>query len=123
MARFTLNPEKPPALSAADRARMATATEAAIEADAASDPDNPLLTAAELERIHGARWVRETRSALGLSQPLFAKTFGFSVGRLRDLEQGRTRLDSALAAYITVIRKNPAAVRGALHEDLARGDR
>lgn len=116
MARFTLDPDRPPVASAVDAARMDAASDRMITADAAGDPDNPLLTAAELARLRGARLVRETRSALGLSQPAFAKTFGFSVGRLRDLEQGRTRLDSALAAYITVIRKNPAGVRAALAE-------
>ncbi len=116
MARFKLDSDSPPVLSAADRTRMAVATDAQIEADAAGDLDNPPLTPAEIRRVRGARLVRETRSALGLSQPVFARTYGFSVGRLRDLEQGRTGLDSALAAYIAVIRKNPAVVRAALGE-------
>ena len=120
MARFKLDPDRPPVLSVADRARMAAATDAQIEGDAAGDLDNPPLTTAELRRVRGARLVRETRSALGLSQPVFAKTYGFSVGRLRDLEQGRTGLDSALAAYITVIRQNPAGVRAALDEEARR---
>ncbi len=115
MARFTLDPGNPPRLSRAERARLVVATPDEIAADAAGDADNPPLTHGELDRMAGARLVRATRSALGLSQPQFARTYGFSVGRLRDLEQGRTRLDSALAAYITVIGKDPAGVRAALN--------
>ncbi|MEO8927479.1 MAG: hypothetical protein ABI306_10000 [Caulobacteraceae bacterium] len=95
---------------------MIAATSEEIEADAATDVDNPPLTALERQRLRGARLVGQTRKALGLSQPQFARTYGFSLGRLRDLEQGRTQLDSALAAYLLVIRKNPAGVRAALEE-------
>ena len=115
MARFTLDPEHPPTTSPANAARMASASDAAITADARGDAENPPLTSGELRRLKSARLIRETRAALGLSQPAFAKAYGFSVGRLRDLEQGRTRLDSALAAYITVIRDNPERVRAVLH--------
>ena len=40
--------------------------------------------------------------------------FGFNLARLRDLEQKRTQPDSAIRAYLTVIRKNPEAVKKAL---------
>jgi putative transcriptional regulator len=51
-----------------------------------------------------------------LSQAAFAKTYRINVARLRDLEQGRTQADSALLAYLTVIERDPDAVRRALGE-------
>ncbi len=116
MARLILDPADPPALNPEVRARMDAASEADIAADAAGDTENPPLTASELARVRGARVVSETRKAVGLSQPTFAKVYGFSLGRLRDLEQGRIGLDTALAAYLTVIRKDPAGVRATLME-------
>lgn len=60
--------------------------------------------------------MRQARRHSGLSQAAFAKTYRINVGRLRDLEQGRTQADSALFAYLTVIDKDPDAVRRALGE-------
>jgi len=54
------------------------------------------------------------RARTGLSQDRFAKRYRINVGRLRDLEQGRTRADSALLAYLTVIDREPEAVKRAL---------
>ncbi len=59
--------------------------------------------------------MRQARRHSGLSQAAFAKTYRINVG-LRDLEQGRTQADSALFAYLTVIDKDPDAVRRALGE-------
>lgn len=42
--------------------------------------------------------VRAIRRALGLKQAEFAAAYGFSLGRLRDWEQGRSRPDSAARA-------------------------
>ena len=39
---------------------------------------------------------------------------GVFSGTLRDWEQGRTKLDQAARAYLTVIVRNPEAVREAL---------
>lgn len=58
--------------------------------------------------------VRAIRAALGLSQSAFAQAFGFPVGTLRDLEQGRARPDSSTRAYLKVIQRDPDAVRRAL---------
>lgn len=55
MARFTLDPNNPPKLGAALAARLEAFTDADITAAALSDPDNPPLTDAELERLSGAR--------------------------------------------------------------------
>jgi putative transcriptional regulator len=79
-----------------------------------SDPDNPPLNADDLARIAAARRVRAVRTRSGLSQTEFARAFHINVARLRDLEQGRTRADSALLAYLAVIDEAPDTVRRAL---------
>jgi putative transcriptional regulator len=58
--------------------------------------------------------VRAIRKSTGLTQQQFAELFGFNLGRLRDLEQGRTHPDSVVRAYLLVIKKRPDAVREAL---------
>jgi len=89
-------------------------TDAEITAAALDDGDNPPLTTDELGKLRSARLVRQARQHSGLSQAAFAKTYRINVARLRDLEQGRTQADSALLAYLTVIEKDPDAVRRAL---------
>ncbi|HEX4158950.1 MAG TPA: helix-turn-helix domain-containing protein [Rhizomicrobium sp.] len=58
--------------------------------------------------------VRAIRKRMKLTQDAFAASFGFSVARLRDWEQGRTSPDSASRAYLLVIDRAPDAVREAL---------
>jgi putative transcriptional regulator len=58
--------------------------------------------------------VKAIRAATGLTQEAFAFRYGFNLGRLRDLEQGRTHPDSVVRAYLMVIKKNPSAVKKAL---------
>lgn len=58
--------------------------------------------------------VKAIREATGLTQETFAIRYGFNLGRLRDLEQKRTRPDSVVRAYLMVIQKNPKAVKDAL---------
>lgn len=41
--------------------------------------------------------------------------YRINVGRLRDLEQGRTQPDSAMLAYLTVIAREREAVERALN--------
>ena len=89
-------------------------TDAEITFAADQDSDNPPLTEAELDTVRSARFVRRVRGRLGLSQAAFAKAYRIKASRLRDLEQGRTRADSALVAYLTVIENEPDAVRRAL---------
>ena len=114
MDRFTLDPHNSPNLADTERLRMEAMTDAAITAAAETDADNPPFSAAELARLETTRLVRSVRAATGLSQPRFAAEFRISPGRLRDLEQGRTQADSALVAYLTVIAREPEAVRRAL---------
>ncbi len=114
MARFKLDPHDLPALTAIERARLDAMTDAAITAAAMADTDNPPLTAEELARLEAASTVRRVRARTGLSQDRFAARYHINVGRLRDLEQGRTKADSALLAYLAVIDREPEAVGRAL---------
>ena len=114
IVRFTLDPTNPPLLTAAQAARLDAMTDEEINAAALSDPDNPPLTEDELDRMVDARFVRLTREATGLSQAKFAEAYRINLGRLRDLEQGRTRPDSALRAYLTVIAQRPDVVTACL---------
>jgi putative transcriptional regulator len=112
--RFTPDPNNPPRFDAEALARLDAMTPEDIEAAALADPDNPPLTAAELARMTSARLVRRVRRSTGLSQSQFAARFRINPARLRDLERGRTRADSALTAYLKVIASAPDAVLAAL---------
>lgn len=114
MTRFKLDPTNLPMLDSSQAARLDAMTDAELTAQAADDPDNPPLTDDELARIASARRVRAIRAQTGLSQQRFAETYRINLARLRDLEQGRSRADSALLAYLTVIEGEPEAVLRAL---------
>jgi putative transcriptional regulator len=58
--------------------------------------------------------VKAMRRQLKLSQSQFAERFGFTAARIRDWEQGRSRPDGALRAYLIVIQKETQAVVRAL---------
>ena len=58
--------------------------------------------------------VKAIRTKLGMSQQAFAARFGFSVGSVRNWEQGNRQPDSAACAYLTVISRDPEAVTSAL---------
>jgi len=109
--KFTLDRDAPPGLTDEERTRLDALTENDVEANALSDPENPPLTDDEPGRMDTARLVRRARLKTGLSQAKFASVYHFSVGRLRDLEQGRSQPDSAVLAYLTLIEKDPDRVR------------
>jgi len=46
----------------------------------------------------------------GISQAEFAQRFGFSVGAIRDWEQGRRSPDPSTRAFLKVIANDPVAV-------------
>lgn len=54
--------------------------------------------------------VKAIRGALGMSQAEFAERHGFSIGAVRDWEQGRRVPDQSTRAFLKVIRAEPAAV-------------
>ncbi len=114
MTQFKLDHTDLPTLTPAERARLDGTTDADLTAAALADADNPPLTDAELARLSLARRVQAVRSHTGLSQRRFSEQYHISIGRLRDLEQGRTAPDSALLAYLAVIEKEPEAVERAL---------
>jgi len=114
--RFTPDPNNPPKFTAMELARLDAMTTEDIEAAALADPDNPPLTPEELARMTSARKVRDARRSTGLSQAQFARVFRINHARLRDLERGRSKADSALTAYLKVIATAPDTVIAALAE-------
>jgi putative transcriptional regulator len=60
--------------------------------------------------------VRAIRRRLKLTQAEFAAQFGFSVGTVRDWEQGRNSPEPTARMFLTVIDKRPEAVFEALSE-------
>jgi putative transcriptional regulator len=82
-----------------------------VEAAAQSDPDNRPLSSADLARMKRTPQVKIIRRALGISQEDFADRYHIPLGTLRDWEQGRVIPDQAACAYLTVIARNPEAVR------------
>lgn len=114
MGRFKLDPKNPPRFTPKERARLEAMTEEEIEAGALSDPDNPPPTDDELDLVEGIQLARRARQVAGLTQPKFAEAYKINVARLRDIEQGRTRADSAMRAYLKVIARDPAYVREVL---------
>jgi len=59
--------------------------------------------------------VRAIRGKLGLTQAAFAARYGFSIGRVRDWEQGRSTIDTPSRILLTVLDKEPEAVERALN--------
>src|SRR6266487_783967 len=82
-------------------------------AAANKDPDNRPLTTQDIRRMKRTPQVKIIR-ALGLSQDEFAARYQIPIGTLRDWEQGRATPDQAARAYLTVIARDPEAVRKAL---------
>jgi len=58
--------------------------------------------------------LKAIRRRLKMSQQVFAREFGFSIGRVRDWEQGRSPIDAPSRILLRVIEKEPEAVRRAL---------
>ncbi|MDE2488326.1 MAG: helix-turn-helix domain-containing protein [Alphaproteobacteria bacterium] len=58
--------------------------------------------------------VKALRRRLGLTQEEFAVRYGFTVGRIRDWEQGRTSPAASDRVLLTVLEKEPDAVKRAL---------
>lgn len=58
--------------------------------------------------------VRSVRAKTGMTQPAFAKAFGFPLSTLRQWEQGRREPTGAARTLLTIIDRAPEAVLGAL---------
>lgn len=125
--------ESPSYLAAAKDAGMSDAVRVEVVSIVAADPmkgqrdmtkafDKIMAGFDDAERfIHGDRDgflvhvpdevdVKAIREGLNLSQPGFAKSFGLSVGRLRDWEQKRSPIDAPARAFLTVLQFEPEAV-------------
>jgi putative transcriptional regulator len=58
--------------------------------------------------------VKAIRNSLGLTQPEFSKRFGFDIRAVQDWEQNRRKPERAARVLLTVIAREPEAVRRAL---------
>jgi putative transcriptional regulator len=99
-----------------DWARVDAMTEDEIEANALSDPDNPPLSAAELDRMRPIPNPKQIRHRLHLTQAQFAARFQVPLGTLRDWEQGVREPDRAAKTLLRVIDHDPEAVVRALQK-------
>ena len=78
MVKFTPDPERPVVMSDEEKRRLASMSEAQIEANAAADPDSRPLTDEAWERGRTRRLARKARE-LGLTTRPWVKT-SFSPG-------------------------------------------
>ena len=108
MSKMTISPKT-------TRRPLHPMTPKQIEAAAKTDRDNRPLSAADLTRMKRTPQVKIIRRALGISQEDFAARYRIPIGTLRDWEQGRVAPDRAARAYLTVIARDPEAVRKALN--------
>lgn len=58
--------------------------------------------------------VKAIRKRTGFSQKAFAERFGFSLGAIRDWEQGRSNPDRVARSLLVLIETEPEAVERAL---------
>ena len=75
-----------------------------------SDVEDFDVAAEAREQGLRARLIRQTRTALGLSQSEFARRFRVPVGTLRDWEQARATPPDFAIAYVRVIGQHPDMV-------------
>lgn len=60
--------------------------------------------------------IRAIRTKIGMSQDVFASSFGFTVSQVRQWEQGRHRPLNAMRAYLIAIERNPDMILNLLAE-------
>ena len=58
--------------------------------------------------------VKKIRRRLGLSQEIFAHTYGFALSAVRDWEQGRRKPERSARILLKIVEKEPEAVSRAL---------
>jgi putative transcriptional regulator len=100
-----------------DWARFDAITDEQAYQNALDDPDNPPLTPERLAKMRRVPKPEHLRLNLGLSQEEFARQFEINLGTLREWEEGSRHLDRTAVSYLTVIEKNPDAVREALRPE------
>lgn len=104
---------------AADRAKQDWSRFDAMSASerrtaSAKDADAKPLAPDDFKRMRRTPQVKIIRRALGLTQEEFSARFHIPLGTLRDWEQGAAVPDQSARAYLTVIARDPDAVRNAL---------
>lgn len=114
LVRSTLDPSAPPRMTDDERAAMDAMTGAQVEQNTLEDLDNPPLTEDELGRVEGAGLVRLALRRTGLGADAFAGAFRLDPDGLRRVAAGELRPDPALLVLLTVISREPEAVRRAL---------
>jgi len=97
-----------------DWSRFDAMSEAQRSATATHDADALPLTPSDFKRMKRTPQVKLIRRALGLTQEEFAGRFHIPLGTLRDWEQGAAVPDQSARAFLTVIARDPEAVRKAL---------
>jgi putative transcriptional regulator len=97
-----------------DWSRFDAMSKAQRHAAATRDSDAKPLTPANFKRMKRTPQVKLIRRALSLTQEEFAGRFHIPLGTLRDWEQGAAVPDQSARAYLTVIARDPEAVRKAL---------
>lgn len=107
--RFRRAPGDPVEISAETRGRLASMTDAEIEAAALADPDAQPLTDEQLERGAFLRDLRVARAALGLDLDAFAGAIRISPDVVRCWERGE-RPDPAARTLLRLLARNPQAV-------------
>lgn len=93
---------------------LAPMTEEEVSAAAQRDPDARPMSEEDFRRARRVPRTKTLRRALGLTQEQFATRYRIPLGTLRDWEQGRSEPDKPARAYLTVIARDPEAVRRAL---------
>src|SRR5690242_2099128 len=99
---------------------MQPMTDEEVYAAAMRDPDARPMTDEEFRRARKVPRAKTLRRALGLTQEEFAARYHIPIGTLRDWEQGVAQPDDAARAYLTVIARDPEAVRKALEPRYSR---
>ena len=94
--------------------RLARMTDDEVAAAAESDPDCPPLTEKQLATMRRAPHAKEIRKSLGMTQAEFARTFGLSIGTVRDWEQHRFVPDRAARALLCFIERYPDEAQAAM---------
>jgi len=97
-----------------DQKRLQAMTDAEAEANARRDPDNLPATEEELTEFERVPDPKEIRKRLHMTQRQFASAFRFSLGAVRDWEQGRKTPDPSTRTLLKVIAHRPEVVREAL---------
>jgi putative transcriptional regulator len=100
--------------TAEEKARLAALADEDIARAAQDDPDNPVLTAADLAAFKSVADAKLIRRSMNLTQEAFAHMFHIPIGTLRDWEQHRTEPDQAAQNFLKVVSASLDAVKRAL---------